>query len=1006
MNEKLRNVIESWLLIEYLSSGNLPEVSQQKPVFKGAQVSIEDFSKIKKENKSYIYFGIFRSYQVNKLLRSYFHDDSEVYNEDTSLRYSLSIQLDENGSYIEKSVFIPQLQFLLKSLLKTDFTEITLKKVETANQEFLDTIEPELVQIFAKGVTYQALAKVQNLVCEQFQTADIMDDEIFTLLNCSKSNEPVELNSLIVADLEQIYLTKQPSKTLDLYLSGTKEFRTIDENEELINKILSLTNLPDSRWPSNNSFKLSMMQQVAVNAICNEESPIFSVNGPPGTGKTTLLKDIFANLITKRAEKMMEFSSPVEAFKNLGKFKLNGFDYYRYKIDDRIKGYGIVVASSNNGAVENISKDLPKKEEIIHTTDKFKDTDTGFSEMIKEVNYFSEYADSLFCSTEEKQALFSEHWGMFSVPMGNQKNINKVFEVLLYNQKGKSLYDNMKERTFKIEDWEKACKDFQKNIVEINQEKKKIMSHYRLSAKLRTEIKERDRLQNRLGEVKKKATDLENSAELKKIISDIAHVKQVIELLPPLPWYKIVINKLFGKANLELVKLQQQLIDLIKKEKKHQDELIEMVIVKEKIQQELNDQEQKITRMKMQLQHLNFHFQDDEYAIFDQEMWLESNYAKRQLTIPWVTRRLNYLRGKTFILALNIHIIFCCMNSGKFYSAFNVISKKNQLDLDSADNRAILADSWSIFHLLIPVVSTTFASFARMYKGMDASTIDNLFIDEAGQATPQSAVGAMWRAKRAIVVGDPAQIEPVVTMGENVFKSLREAYGIEEKYLSSTASVQNLADEANAYGVIKNDGVRIGVPLWVHRRCLNPMFFVSNEISYDGKMVQGAPSENANKGIMKWLDVKGKAKNRQFVEEQATVLLENLIKIKSLDSVYVISPFKAVVEQTKKYVKQHAGEFVGLDKEAVTQWTKSSIGTVHTFQGKEAAIVYFVCGTDNDSDGAANWSCQTANLLNVAITRAKKEFYIIGDYSRFKNKQFYQTIAKYVQEVERWNATK
>ena len=40
------------------------------------------------------------------------------------------------------------------------------------------------------------------------------------------------------------------------------------------------------------------MQQVAVNlAIGYDNERIRSVNGPPGTGKTTLLKDIFAEFV-------------------------------------------------------------------------------------------------------------------------------------------------------------------------------------------------------------------------------------------------------------------------------------------------------------------------------------------------------------------------------------------------------------------------------------------------------------------------------------------------------------------------------------------------------------------------------------------------------------------------------------------------------------------------------------------------------------------------------------
>lgn len=61
------------------------------------------------------------------------------------------------------------------------------------------------------------------------------------------------------------------------------------------------------------------------------------------------------------------------------------------------------------------------------------------------------------------------------------------------------------------------------------------------------------------------------------------------------------------------------------------------------------------------------------------------------------------------------------------------------------------------------------------------------------------------------------------------------------------------------------------------------------------------------------------------------------------------------------------------------------MGTVHTFQGKEAKIVYFVLGADESSKGAARWVFSNPNLMNVAATRAKEEFYIIGDKKLYEN---------------------
>ena len=41
--------------------------------------------------------------------------------------------------------------------------------------------------------------------------------------------------------------------------------------------------------------------------------------------------------------------------------------------------------------------------------------------------------------------------------------------------------------------------------------------------------------------------------------------------------------------------------------------------------------------------------------------------------------------------------------------------------------------------------------------------IGTLIVDEAGQASPHMAIGALCRAEKAVIVGDPKQVEPVVT---------------------------------------------------------------------------------------------------------------------------------------------------------------------------------------------------------------------------------------------------
>ena len=291
---------------------------------------------------------------------------------------------------------------------------------------------------------------------------------------------------------------------------------------------------------------------------------------------------------------------------------------------------------------------------------------------------------------------------------------------------------------------------------------------------------------------------------------------------------------------------------------------------------------------------------------------------------------------------------------------------------------------------------------------MPQDFIDYIYIDEAGQAIPQAAVGAIQRSRNVVAVGDPIQIEPVVTLDHNLINSVRKAFNVPERLVSAEASVQSLADNANTYGYWKGnasgDKEWIGIPLWVHRRCLNPMFTISNKIAYEEKMVLPAYIEK-NPGQSSWVDVKGKAEPKQFVKVQGEQVVKDLAedwkaaleKGEASPSSFVISPFTKVKSEIQKLARNQLPSEVGVDNQTINKWVGLSIGTVHTFQGKEADKVYFVTGTDEDQNGAIKWSCQKPNLINVAVTRAKKEFIIVGDKERISKLEYYDVVAEQVE---------
>jgi hypothetical protein len=166
------------------------------------------------------------------------------------------------------------------------------------------------------------------------------------------------------------------------------------------------------------------------------------------------------------------------------------------------------------------------------------------------------------------------------------------------------------------------------------------------------------------------------------------------------------------------------------------------------------------------------------------------------------------------------------------------------------ERRRLLGDLWSTLFLVVPVLSTTFASVERMLGDVPPDTLGWLLVDEAGQATPQAALGAILRAKRTIAVGDPLQIQPVVSLPERLNADICDCFKVDElEWTAPAASTQTLTDRASRYQssfeAIAGER-RVGLPLLVHRRCQNPMFAISNKIAYAGQMVQVVGPKDLN----------------------------------------------------------------------------------------------------------------------------------------------------------------
>lgn len=326
------------------------------------------------------------------------------------------------------------------------------------------------------------------------------------------------------------------------------------------------------------------------------------------------------------------------------------------------------------------------------------------------------------------------------------------------------------------------------------------------------------------------------------------------------------------------------------------------------------------------------------------EDFFQKSHVDRQTTIPWLAEAGILARKAVFkaVMAVSRAFIDCAAtpirhNLNIFFSSFGARS------LGAPDRDQMIPDLWSTFFLTVPVVSTTFASVGNMLRHIPPDTLGWLLVDEAGQATPQSAVGALMRCRRAVVVGDPLQVPPVTVLPETMTASICDHFAVEAgKFSPPGASVQSLADQASAYfsNVETIHGVReVGLPLLVHRRCSEPMFSISNSVAYENLMVQAKEDQpSAIRDVLgpsAWISVEGWGQDKWCEEEGqiALSLLSALKKARCAPDFYIVTPF-VVVQNNMRSILLGSGLLKGWTPDP-RRWAFEHVGTIHTVQGRE-----------------------------------------------------------------------
>lgn len=251
---------------------------------------------------------------------------------------------------------------------------------------------------------------------------------------------------------------------------------------------------------------------------------------------------------------------------------------------------------------------------------------------------------------------------------------------------------------------------------------------------------------------------------------------------------------------------------------------------------------------------------------------------------------------------------------------------------------------------------------------MKPGLFDVAIIDEASQCDIASCFPILYRAKKAVVVGDDKQLPHLSFLEKAKEQSFLSQYSIPDKYqLMWRFRTNSMFDLANYYSMNP-------VLLDEHFRSLPPVINFSNQEFYGDRIRIMRRNSNATK-VLELIHVEdGKVdfdatRNLPEIEALVSKLQEIIIEDERKNpenpvSIGIISPFRAQVEQLKISVAKVLSEHM-------IRKHKIEIGTAHTFQGDERDIILMSWAFAPNSFVQSLTFLQKPNLFNVAITRAR-----------------------------------
>lgn len=245
------------------------------------------------------------------------------------------------------------------------------------------------------------------------------------------------------------------------------------------------------------------------------------------------------------------------------------------------------------------------------------------------------------------------------------------------------------------------------------------------------------------------------------------------------------------------------------------------------------------------------------------------------------------------------------------------------------------------------VLSTTYCAKSCISEDM---VFDYAIMDEASQVDIKTGALALSCAMNAVIVGDDKQLPNVVSREEALaLNAIRTNCQVDERYDAASHSFLQSCLE-----VFRNAPVTL---LREHYRCHPKIIEFCNRRFYNGELIAMTKDKHEDKVLQLIQTVPGNHARGHFNQREIDVIVREVLpQCSETETIGIITPYRLQAEAINRALG------------------KDMASTVHKYQGRECDTIIM-----SMVDNSPTEFSDDANLLNVAISRAKKHLYVVAN---------------------------